>query len=192
MKSITSSCSANGSINLCHSLTFPVYCGPLFLVCFGVECACFLFLFYFEGPSPCVFISLYILSLSCPPSFGFPNGIISDCHFKCHPLCLALLFWSVTAAFFCAFFTSPSWSSDLKRSPVFFGLLPHSAVPTIFQSWRGILISYIQERTGCSMKQCGKWHSNKCWEIAHKKPDKKTYKSQQVSTLQGSHQGLKT
>lgn len=75
MKSSTSSCRANGAINLCHSMTFPVYCGPLFLVCFGVECApfmccnvclcsCFLFLFYFEGVSPCV--SYFSVHLPCP------------------------------------------------------------------------------------------------------------------------------
>lgn len=127
MKSNTSSCRANGAINLCHSLPFPVYCGPLFFVCFSVECTvlcvamcvcahAFISCSILKVLLPAFLISLYIL---CHPSFGFPNGIKSDCHFKCHPLCLPLLFWSVTAAFFCAVFTSPSWSSDLKRSPVF-------------------------------------------------------------------------
>lgn len=128
MKSSTSSCRANGAINLCHSMTFPVYRGPLFLVCFGVKCAllcvamcacahAFFSCCIFKVLLPAFLISLYILSLWCPPSFGFPNGIISDCHFKCHPLCLPLSFWSVTV--FCAVFTSPSWSLDLKCSPVF-------------------------------------------------------------------------
>lgn len=130
-KSNTSSCRANGAINLYHSFTFPVYCGPLFLVCFGVAWAvlcvavrvCALPFFFSCSILKVLLllflISLYVLSLSCPPSFGFPSGIISDCHFKCHPLCLPLLFWSVTGTFFRAVFTSPSWTSDLKRSPVF-------------------------------------------------------------------------
>lgn len=99
MKSNTSSCRANGAINLhCHCMTFPVYCGPLFLVCFGVErallcvamCVCaraFFSCSILKVLLPVFPSSLYILSLRRPPSFGFADGSISDCRFKCHPFC---------------------------------------------------------------------------------------------------------
>lgn len=132
-------------------------------------CLCFLFLFYFEGPSLCVsYFSVYLVLVMSSflwfPQWNYYQFVILNAIRCVFPFCSGLSLLLSFVPFSRLLLGLRIWNALLCF--VALGVLLHSVVQAIFQSWRWIWIRQIRENIWLlNEMQCGKSLNNTCWEM---------------------------